>query len=69
MSYELTIVTALQYVVHYVADIIHNFPDFLSFLNWGQNAIVNLLGVFPAVLGHLAFFGISTRFLIRLVKF
>lgn len=69
MSYELTIVTALQYVVHYVADIIHNFPDFLSFLNWGQNTIINLLGVFPAVLGHLAFFGISTRFLIRLVKF
>lgn len=69
MSYELTVVTALQYVAHYVADIIHNFPDFLSFLDWGQNTIINLLGFFPAVLGHLAFFGISTRFLIRLVKF
>lgn len=69
MSYELTIVIALQYVAHYVADIIHNFPDFLSFLDWGQNTIINLLGVFPAVLGHLAFFGISARFLVRLVKF
>lgn len=69
MSYELTVVTSLQYVVHYVADIIHNFPDFLSFLEWGQNSIVDLLGVFPSVLAHLAFFGISTRFLVRLVKF
>ena len=69
MSYELTIVTALQYVIHYVADIIHNFPDFLSFLNWGQRSVVNLLGIFPTVLAHLAFFGLSTRFLVRLVKF
>ena len=69
MPYELTVVTALQYVAHYIADIIHNFPDFLSFLEWGQNVTLNLLGVFPAVLGHLAFFGISTRFLVRLVKF
>ena len=66
---ELTVVNFIQYIVHYVADIIHNFPHFLPLFDWATNSITDFLGFFPPELASVSFFGISACFLVRLVKF
>lgn len=69
MGFELSIVTFIQYIAHYVADIIHNFPNFMSFLNWAGGNFNYMLSVLPSQFAHIIFFCFSSAFLVRLVKF
>lgn len=69
MGFELSVVSFIQYIAHYVADIIHNFPNFLSFLNWSGDNFNSMLSVLPVEFAHIVFFAVSSAFLVRLVKF
>ena len=68
MSFELSCVSFIQYIAHYVADIVHNFPTFLSFLKWGGENYIDTLRYIPHDLAQISFTGITCALLVRLVK-
>lgn len=68
MDYQMTVVSFVQYIAHYVADIIHNFPAFLSFLRWGGQVYTDTLRYIPVELAQISFTGVTSALLVRLVK-
>ena len=69
MEYQMTVVSFIQYIAHYVADIVHNFPAFLSFfLRWGGQVYTDTLRYIPVELAQISFTGVPSALLVRLVK-
>ena len=68
MDYQLTVVSFIQYITHYVADMIHNFPAFLAFMRWGGQAYTDFLKYVPLEVAQISFAGVTSALLVRLVK-
>lgn len=69
MTFDLSVITFIQYIAHVVSNVVHNFPAFMSYLQYAKECYVQLSYMLPQQLQSLSFFAISSCFLVRVVKF